>query len=505
MALTSGHRLGSPTRRSSVWQDAPVSDRNLDAIVAQARRDRGRLDSGAMGPVSLTALGIASVVGAGIFVTTGAAAAEYAGPAVVISFLIAGLAAAVTALCYAELAAMIPAAGSTYSYAYATFGVVLAWIIGWDLLLEYLFAASTVAVGWSGYFEALMQLIGIDLPHDLVNAPFQENGGIVDLPAMAIVLATCWLLWRGARESTRANNAMVALKLFALVLFIGVGAWYVHGANLEPFVPPNDGGFGEFGITGVLRAAGVVFFAYVGFDAVSTAAAEARRPQRTIPIGLLATVGISTLLYVLIGVVMTGMVEYRRLDVADPIAEAVRAAGSELAWLESVVAVAAVIGLAATVLVTFYGQTRIFMRMASDGMLPDAIGRVGARYKTPGAATLVCAVTGSLCAGFTPIDVLTNLVSIGTLLSFVIVCGAVMALRRRRPDLERLFKVPFVWVTATTGIVCAAALIALLPVATWIRLAVWLVIGLVIFFSYAGPRSRARMAQIAADEPPAPA
>jgi basic amino acid/polyamine antiporter, APA family len=479
-----------------------VSDGNLDAIVAQARRDRGRLDSAAMGAVSLTALGIASVVGAGIFVTTGAAAAEYAGPAVIISFVIAGLAAAVTALCYAELAAMIPAAGSTYSYAYATFGVVLAWIIGWDLLLEYLFAASTVAVGWSGYFEALMQQMGIHLPHDLVNAPFQDDGGIVNLPAIAIVLLTCWLLYRGTRESTRANNAMVALKLIALALFVGVGVWYVDGANWEPFVPPSDGGFGDFGITGVLRAAGVVFFAYVGFDAVSTAAAEARRPQRTIPIALLATVGISTLLYVLIGFVMTGMVDYSRLDVADPIAEAVRAAGSELAWLETAVAVAAVIGLAATVLVTFYGQTRIFMRMASDGMLPDAIGRVGKRRQTPGAATLVCAVAGSLCAGFTPIDVLTDLVSIGTLLSFVIVCGAVMVLRRRRPDLERPFRVPFVWFTATAGIVSAGALIALLPVQTWIRLAVWLVLGLVIFFSYAGPRSRARMAQVAAEAPP---
>ncbi len=296
----------------------------------------------------------------------------------------------------------------------------------------------------------------------------------MNLPAIAIVLLTCWLLYRGTRESTRANNAMVALKLIALALFVGVGVWYVDGANWEPFVPPNDGGFGDFGITGVLRAAGVVFFAYVGFDAVSTAAAEARRPQRTIPIALLATVGISTLLYVLIGFVMTGMVDYSRLDVADPIAEAVRAAGSKLAWLETVVAVAAVIGLAATVLVTFYGQTRIFMRMASDGMLPDAIGRVGERNQTPGAATLVCAVAGSLCAGFTPIDVLTDLVSIGTLLSFVIVCGAVMVLRRRRPDLERPFRVPFVWFTATAGIVSAGALIALLPVQTWIRLAVWL-------------------------------
>lgn len=469
---------------------------HLDAIVAQAKRDRGRLNSGAMGAVSLTALGIASVVGAGIFVTTGAAAAQYAGPAVVFSFLLAGIAAAVTALCYAEMAAMIPAAGSTYSYAYATFGVFLAWFIGWDLLLEYLFAASTVAVGWSGYFDAMLQSIGITLPHSLTNAPFQDDGGVVNLPAILIVVLTCGLLWAGTRESAKANNWMVALKLSVLVLFIGFGVFYVTKSNWEPFIPANTGDFGDFGVTGVLRAAGVVFFAYVGFDAVSTAAAEARRPQRTIPVGLMATVGISTLLYVLIGIVMTGMVDYRRLDVADPIAEAVRAAGPGLDWLEGAVSIAAVIGLAATVLVTFYGQTRIFMRMASDGMLPDRLGAVG-RFKTPGFATLVCAVAGGLCAGFTPIDVLTNLVSIGTLLSFVIVSGAVLVLRRRRPDLERPFRVPAVNVVAPAGMVSAALLIALLPVTTWIRLAVWLLIGLVIFFAYAKPRSTERMARLA--------
>ncbi|ADB50938.1 amino acid permease [Conexibacter woesei] len=472
---------------------------NLDAVLEQARRDRARLDGGAMGTVSLTALGIASVVGAGIFVTTGTAAAQFAGPAVVFSFLLAGLAAGVTALCYAEMAAMIPAAGSTYSYAYATFGTFLAWFIGWDLLLEYLFAASTVAVGWSGYFDAMLQSIGITLPHSLTNAPFQDNGGVVNLPAIAIVFLTCGLLWFGARESAKANNAMVALKLAVLLAFVAFGVFYVTQANWEPFMPANTGEFGEFGVSGVLRAAGVVFFAYVGFDAVSTAASEARDPQRTIPIGLMLTVAISTGLYVLIGVVMTGMVDYRQLDVADPIAAAVRAAGPSLGWLEAAVSIAAVIGLAATVMVTFYGQTRIFMRMASDGMLPDRLGKVSGRYKTPGNATLVCAVAGGLCAGFTPIDVLTNLVSIGTLLSFVIVSGAVLVLRRRRPELERPFRVPFVNIVAPAGMLSAAALIALLPITTWIRLIVWLLIGLVIFFAYSKPRSEARMAQVASE------
>lgn len=474
---------------------------NLDAVVAQAKRDRARLDGAAIGPVGLTALGIASVVGAGIFVTTGTAAAQYAGPAVILSFLLAGMAAAVTALCYAEMAAMIPAAGSTYSYAYATFGMFLAWFIGWDLLLEYLFAASTVAVGWAGYFDAMLQSVGITLPHALANAPFGDDPGVINLPAVVIVLLTCGLLYVGTRESTRANTAMVALKLAVLLAFVLFGVWFVTRANWDPFIPANTGEFGDFGVTGVLRAAGVVFFAYVGFDAVSTAAAEARRPQRTIPLGLMLTVAISTALYVVIGAVMTGMVNYRELDVADPIAAAVRAAGPSLEWLEAAVSIAAVIGLAATVLVTFYGQTRIFMRMASDGMLPDRLGEVGRRFKTPGAATLVCAVAGGLCAGLTPIDVLTDLVSIGTLLSFVIVSGAVLVLRRRRPELERPFRVPAAGIVAPAGMLSAGALIALLPTSTWVRLVVWLTIGLFVYFGYARGRASERMERIAASQP----
>jgi len=477
-----------------------VAQTNLDAIISQAETDRGRLDSKVLVPVSLTALGIASVVGGGIFATTGVAAAEYAGPAVVISFVLAGLAAAVTALCYAELASMIPAAGSTYSYAYAVFGIFLAWFIGWDLLLEYLFAASTVAVSWSGYVGALAAKAGIDLPNALMNPPFGDDPGVVNLPAVAIVLFTCWLLLIGMRESTRANNAMVVLKMAVLVLFVAVGAWFVTQVNWEPFVPPNEGAFGEFGVSGIVRGAGVVFFAYVGFDAVSTAAAEARNPRRTVPVGLLATVLISTVLYVAIGIVMTGLVPYHQLNVPDPLAVAINGAGSALDGLETLVDVAAIVGLAATVLVTFYGQTRIFMRMASDGMLPDALGRVSTETRTPVQATLVCAIAGAVVAGLTPIEALSNLVSIGTLLSFTIVCGAVLVLRRKRPELERPFRVPLVKFTAPLGIVCAVGLIATLPIATWIRLVIWLAIGLVIYFTYAKPRSQARMAAL-----PAPA
>jgi APA family basic amino acid/polyamine antiporter len=477
-----------------------VAEKDLDAILAQAKRDRQRLDSAAIGPFSLTAIGIASVVGAGIFVTTGDAAAQYAGPGVVISFLVAGFAAGITALCYAELAAMIPAAGSTYSYAYATFGSFLAWFIGWDLLLEYLFAASTVAVGWAGYANSALESAGINLPDAITNAPFDDGPGVFNLLAVLIVLVTCGLLFIGMRESARANNALVALKLGVLLAFVVAGAFYFSGANLDPFVPANEGGFGDYGATGVLRAAGVVFFAYVGFDAVSTAAAEARRPQRTIPFGLLATVVVSTLLYVAIAIVMLGLVDYHKLNVPDPIAVAAREAGPALDWLDTAVSVAAVIGLAATVMVTFYGQTRIFMRMASDGMLPDSLGRVSGRFQTPGPATVLCAVAGALVAGALPIDVLGELVSIGTLLSFTIVSAAVLVLRRRRPDIERPFRVPAVEWVAGTAIVASLALIATLPPETWIRLVVWLAIGLAIYFTYARGRTRTRMAALAQSE-----
>ncbi|HKJ36283.1 MAG TPA: amino acid permease [Solirubrobacterales bacterium] len=464
---------------------------NLDAVIAQAKADRGRLDSAAFGPFSLTALGIASVVGAGIFVTTGQAAAEFAGPAVAISFVLAGLAAGATALSYAELASMIPAAGSTYSYAYAVFGVFLGWFIGWDLLLEYLFAASTVAVGWSGYAVNGLESFGIALPDAITKPPFGEDAGVINLPAMLIVVLATSLLAVGIRQSTRANNAMTVLKVGILVLFVAVGAFYVTGSNWDPFIPANSGEFGEFGVSGILRGAGVVFFAYVGFDAVSTAAAESRNPRRTVPIGLLATVLISTALYVGIGLVMTGMENYTDLNVANPLSEAIDAVGG-LAWLGALVDVAAVVGLAATVLVTFYGQTRIFMRMSSDGMLPDAFGRVSESTKTPLFATVVSGVIGAMAAGLIPIDALGELVSIGTLLAFVIVCAGVLVLRVRRPDLERPFRAPGVWITAPLGALSALALMTTLPVETWYRLAGWLAIGLVIYFGYSRRRVAAR-------------
>ena len=360
-------------------EPAPKRGSGFDAAVAQAERDRGRLDSSAMGPFSLTMLGVASVVGAGIFVTTGDAAAQYAGPAVVISFMLAGIAAGAMALSYAELASMIPAAGSTYTYTYAIFGLFPAWFIGWDLLLEYLFAASTVAVGWSGYAVSLLGNIGIDVPHSLANPPFGNDPGVINLPAVAIVGLTTALLAIGVRQSARVNNSMVVLKLVILVMFVLVGVTYISTSNWDPFIPAEGNHFGEFGIGGVLRAAGLVFFAYVGFDAVSTAAAESRRPQRTVPIGLLSTVLISTALYVAIGLVLTGMVDYDKLNVADPISKALQSVGG-LDWLERVVNIGAVVGLASTVLVTFYGQTQ---DLHADVRGRNAAARVRRRLQAP--------------------------------------------------------------------------------------------------------------------------
>jgi len=466
---------------------------NLDAILRTAEHDRKRLDSSALGAFSLTLLGVASVVGAGIFVVTGDAAAHYAGPAVLISFILAGIVAGLTALCYAELASMIPAAGSTYSYAFAAFGSFVGWFIGWDLLLEYLFAASTVAVGWSGYFVDLMGTIGIHVPHDLATAPFGEDPGILNLPALAIMLLTSGALWLGTKESAIANNSMVLLKLSILLLVVVVGVFYVTSANYKPFLPAAEGGFGDFGWSGVLRGAGIVFFAYIGFDAVSTAAAEARNPRRTVPIGLLGTVIIATVIYIAVGFVLTGMVNYSKLGVADPIAVALEAGGRDLDWLLKLTDVAAVVGLASTVLVTLYGQTRIFMRMSEDGMLPPAFGKVDGKRKTPQFSIILCGIVGGTVAALVPLSVLGELISIGTLLAFIIVSAGVLALRRQRPDLPRPFRVPALPLVAGTAIVSSLALMATLPGDTWIRLGVWAALGLCVYFLYAREHSREKM------------
>jgi APA family basic amino acid/polyamine antiporter len=449
-----------------------------------------------LGPVNLTTLGIGSVIGTGIFVLTGTAASNNAGPALVISMLIAALACALAGLCYAELASMIPVAGSAYTYAYATAGEIFAWIIGWDLILEYALSTATVAVGWSGYFVSFMADLGIRIPARLAASPElvvqTADGamvrGIFNLPAAIIVLLVAGLLIIGIRESANTNTVLVVVKVAVLLVFIVAGFSYINRDNLTPFIPPNTGEFGAFGWSGVLRGAAVMFFAYVGFDAVSTAAQEAKNPQRDLPVGILGSLLICTVIYVLVATVLIGIVPYSRLNVPDPLAVGIDSTG--LTWLSPVVKISALFGLFSTMLVTLLGQTRIFFSMSRDGLLPEVFGRVHPRWRTPHLSTAITGVIVAIAAGLLPIGVLSQLVSMGTLLAFVLVSIGVLILRRARPELPRPFRTPWTpWVPILAAAACLLQM-AVLPTATWIRLVVWLVIGFAIYFLYGARRAQ---------------
>jgi basic amino acid/polyamine antiporter, APA family len=441
-----------------------------------------------LGPWQLTALGIGAIIGAGIFVITGTAAAQYAGPSIVLSFVVAAVGCLFAGLCYAELAAMIPQSGSAYTYAYAAFGRFAAWIIGWDLMLEFGVAAGAVSVGWSGYFAAFMSNIGWGLPAAFTSAPvamgaegFVLTGAIINLPAVAVVGFLTALLLVGIRESAGVNAVMVLVKVGVIILIIMFGLPLISMDNLTPFIPENTGEFGKFGLSGILTASGVIFFAYIGFDSVSVAAQESRNPQRDLPIGILGSLAICTVLYILMSLTMTGLVPYKELGVANPVSVAMGSA-PELAWLLPWVNLAAITGLGTVILVSLYGQTRILYAMSNDGMLPW-FSNVSPKSSTPVTATIVTGAFAAFLGGVFPIDILGELVSIGTLLAFVLVCVGVIVLRSSHPDVKRPFRT---WspVVPLLGILVCGAMMAGLPGDTWIRLAVWFGIGLVIFALY---------------------
>jgi len=474
---------------------------------------------------NLVFLGIGAIIGAGIFVLTGTAAAQFAGPAIVLSFVLAGLGCLFAGLCYAEFASMIPVAGSAYTYGYATLGEFVAWIIGWDLILEYLFAASTVAVGWSGYFTAFLTEIGFAGPPALTSAPFTVEGthtlvrsqicidatgalaldpashapvaladclaaghrivhGILNVPAIALVLLLTALLVIGIKESARFNNVIVIVKVAIVLAVIGFGIKYINTANWVPFIPPNTGESGHFGWSGILRGAGVIFFAYIGFDAVSTAAQEAKNPQRDLPIGILGSLVVCTILYILMAAVMTGIAHYTELNVPHPVYVAIEKAGPGLRWLGFFVNVGAIAGLASVVLVMLMGQPRVFFSMSRDGLLPPVFSRVHPRFRTPWISTMITGGVAALIAGLFPIGLLGELVSIGTLLAFVIVCAGIIVLRRTRPELPRPFRTPLVPAVPILGILICGYMMYGLPRDTWLRLIIWMAIGLVIYFTY---------------------
>ncbi len=460
----------------------------------QGEADRSTLRR-ALGPLHLTALGIGSVIGTGIFVLTGTAASQNAGPALVISMIIAGVGCAFAGLCYAELASMIPVAGSAYTYAYATSGELVAWIIGWDLILEYALSTATVAVGWSGYFASLMDQLGLGLPVALTLPPGmtvttsdgQVIQGMFNLPAAVIVLLVAGLLVIGIKQSAGTNTVLVLIKTGVLLVFVVAGAAYVRRENLTPFIPPNTGEFGHFGWTGVFRGAAVMFFAYVGFDAVSTAAQEAKNPQRDLPIGMLASLVICTIIYIAVAIVLLGIVPYRQLNVPDPIAVGIDATG--LRWLSPIIKVSALFGLFSTMLVTLLGQTRIFYSMSRDGLLPPLFSRVHPRFRTPHISTLLTGSVVAIASGLVPIGILGQLVSMGTLLAFVLVCLGVMILRKTSPELPRPFRTPGLpWVPVAGAVVCLVQM-ASLPWATWERLFIWLFLGLAVYFFYSRRRA----------------
>jgi APA family basic amino acid/polyamine antiporter len=497
-----------------------LKTKSLDHLLADARKETPQGLHRALGPWNLVALGIGAVIGAGIFVITGSAAARFAGPAISISFLLAGLACAFAGLCYSELAAMIPISGSAYTYGYATLGEIFAWIIGWDLILEYAFSAATVASGWSGTIVSLLQDLGVRLPPQLIETPgvelvlhqgrwevlstiaaagvnvesLPQATAMFNLPALIAVFLVTAILIAGIQESAKFNTVIVFVKVGTVLAFILIAGAYllkhpdIAKANWTPFIPPNQGGYGQFGWSGVARGAAVIFFAFIGFDAVSTAAQESRNPQRDMPLGMLGSLAICTLLFLGVTITLTGVMHYSRLNVAAPVALAIDATG--VRWGSWLVKIGSLAGLSTVMLVTLLGQSRIFYTMSKDGLLPAWASAIHPRFRTPWISSIVVGLFVALFAGLFPISLLGELVSIGTLLAFIIVCAGVWILRFKRPDLERPFRAPMMPLVSILGIGVSFLLMASLPLDTWLRLVIWLLLGFVIYFLYGKKHSR---------------
>jgi APA family basic amino acid/polyamine antiporter len=468
--------------------------KSIEALQAEAEQSGSKSLKRVLGPISLIALGVGVIIGAGLFSITGTVAAGYTGPAITLSFIIAAIGCCFAGLCYAEFASMIPVAGSAYTYSYATMGELIAWIIGWDLVLEYTVAATTVSISWSRYMVFFLNSIGIELPHAFTACPW--DGGIVNIPAILIVIAMSLILMRGTAGSSFVNGLIVFLKIAVILVFVILGWQFIHTENYIPYIPENTGALGEYGLSGILRGAAIVFFAFLGFDAVSTAAQETRNPRRNMPIGILMSLLVCTILYILFAHVMTGVAHYSEFSGQEgiaPVAVAIEHMGTPGAdgvivpaypWLNKAIVLAILFGYCSVIMVTLLGQSRVFLSMSHDGLLPPFFSRINEKYRTPVHSNFLFMVVVGLLAGFIPAEVAGEMTSIGTLLAFTLVCAAVLIVRKTMPDAHRAFKTPFVPVIPILGILTCLCMMCFLPADTWIRLVLWMLIGLDIYSVY---------------------